>query len=77
MPKPHEVLNLSPDAPWSEVRENYRRLASLYHPDKEGGSVEEFQRIQRAYAALRLKHESLGIFDDIFTDVANQLRRTH
>lgn len=77
MPKPHEILNISADAPWSEVRASYRRLAAQHHPDKDGGSVEEFQRINRAYATLRLKHESLGIFDDIFTDVAARAQRTH
>jgi curved DNA-binding protein CbpA len=73
MPKPHEVLSVSPDAPWNVVQESYRRLARQHHPDK-GGDVEEFQKVHRAYAALRLKHESQGIFDDIFSEVAAKWR---
>lgn len=40
---------------WREVLEpedpegSYRRLRSRYHPDREGGNVEQFQRVQRAF----------------------------
>jgi hypothetical protein len=30
----HQVLNLTPDSPLSEIRKSYRRLIQKYHPDK-------------------------------------------
>lgn len=38
----------SPDA----IKRAYRKLASLYHPDKEGGSKTKFQEVEEAYRTL-------------------------
>ena len=40
--------NASPDA----IKRAYRKLASLYHPDKEGGSKTKFQEVEEAYRTL-------------------------
>lgn len=40
--------NASPDA----IKKAYRKLASLYHPDKEGGSKTKFQEVEAAYRTL-------------------------
>lgn len=55
-PPPLQVLELSMGASKAEIKQAYRRLALLWHPDKhpgdpEGASV-KFQEIQRAYDAL-------------------------
>ena len=31
---PYELLNTSPEAPFSELKKNYRVLALKYHPDR-------------------------------------------
>jgi curved DNA-binding protein len=40
--------NASPDA----IKKAYRQKASLYHPDKEGGSKVKFQEVEEAYRTL-------------------------
>ena len=40
--------NASPDA----IKKAYRQKASLYHPDKEGGSKIKFQEVEQAYRTL-------------------------
>jgi DnaJ-class molecular chaperone len=40
--------NASPDA----IKKAYRQKASLYHPDKEGGSKVRFQEVEEAYRTL-------------------------
>jgi len=40
--------NASPDA----IKRAYRQKASLYHPDKEGGSKTKFQEVEEAYRTL-------------------------
>ena len=40
--------NASPDA----IKKSYRQKASLYHPDKEGGSKIKFQEVEEAYRIL-------------------------
>ena len=40
--------NASPDA----IKRAYRQKASLYHPDKEGGSKVKFQEVEEAYRIL-------------------------
>lgn len=48
---PHEVLNVSPDAPEDVIEAATRRLKAEAHPDA-GGSREEFQRIVAAEEAM-------------------------
>jgi DnaJ-class molecular chaperone len=40
--------NANPDA----IKKAYRQKASLYHPDKEGGSKVKFQEVEEAYRTL-------------------------
>eukprot|EP00439_Symbiodinium_sp_Y106_P040857 s2557_g5.t1 len=56
--KPHFAqLGLPETASVEEVRQSFRRLALRYHPDKNsedvGRATEAFQRINKAYTALR------------------------
>lgn len=48
----HKVLGVSPGATNDEIRAAYRRAAMKHHPDR-GGSLEAFQAVQDAYAALQ------------------------
>lgn len=45
------VLQLEASANWTEIRNRYRRLAALHHPDR-GGEAEQFRRVQEAYELL-------------------------
>lgn len=45
------TLELPADAPWETVKQTYRRLAALYHPDK-GGDPARFRAIRGAYEIL-------------------------
>jgi len=48
-----EVLGLSPAATPEEVRDRYRELAKVHHPDV-GGTTEDCQRLLKAYDEARL-----------------------
>lgn len=52
MKNPYEVLGVGQDATADDIKRAYRKLASLYHPDKEGGSKVKFQELQAAYDTL-------------------------
>ena len=47
-----EVLGLDESASLEEIKKKYRKLSLKCHPDKEGGSNEEFIKISEAYEKL-------------------------
>ena len=52
-----EVLSLPPTTSYQEIKNTYRRLAMIHHPDR-GGDVATFQSINRAFGVLqRLHHQ--------------------
>ena len=44
----YETLGVGPTAPRSEIDKAYRRLASIWHPDRPEGDQEKFQEISEA-----------------------------
>lgn len=48
----YQILGVPRNASESEIRNAYRRLAKERHPDRPGGSQEEFSRLQEANAVL-------------------------
>jgi hypothetical protein len=60
---PYEVLEISVNAPIEEIKIAYRRMATLYHPDKVAHLAPEFREmaekrmkeINKAYEALKTK----------------------
>lgn len=49
---PYEVLGLTPEATAGEVKQAYRKAASQYHPDREGGDEEMFKLSSAAHDTL-------------------------
>ena len=55
MNDPYQVLGVSPSASDEEVKAAYRRLAKLYHPDRNNGSEEaerKMMQVNDAYAQI-------------------------
>src|ERR671911_1231849 len=48
----YDVLGVPREASQEEIRQAYRSLAKDRHPDRAGGSREEFSLLQEAYAVL-------------------------
>jgi DnaJ-class molecular chaperone len=48
----YDTLGVARNATPDDIKRAYRKLASLYHPDKEGGSKAKFQEVEEAYRTL-------------------------
>ncbi|MDY3326733.1 J domain-containing protein [Riemerella anatipestifer] len=48
----YKILNISESATPDEIKRSYRRLALIYHPDRESGDVRMFLKIKNAYDVL-------------------------
>ncbi len=49
---PYSVLGIKHGASEAEIKAAFRKLSKLHHPDKSGGSAEEFRKIADAYESL-------------------------
>lgn len=52
-----KILQLKPPVTYSEIKKQYKRLASQHHPDK-GGSKESIQQINQAMATINRHHRN-------------------
>lgn len=48
----YQILGVEKTASQEEIKRAYRKMASLYHPDKEGGSKARFQEVEEAYRTV-------------------------
>jgi len=65
----YKVLGVLPTATTEAIKKAYRKLAQKWHPDKEGGDMERFKEIQKAYSILadpekRKRYEETGSTDE-------------
>ena len=67
----YKVLNVSPNAKLSEIKKSYKRLALIWHPDRNSSpeAEDKFKEIAEAYEILsdtdkRKKYDSGFIFDN-------------
>lgn len=51
------VLEIKGVKTWQEIKQQYRKLCLIHHPDK-GGDKLHFQRIQEAYEAIKLRFKT-------------------
>lgn len=54
---PYEVLNVSKNFTWDELKTSYRKLAINTHPDKEGGNAELFNIITKCFTSLAIEYK--------------------
>lgn len=48
----YDILGVSKDASYDEIKKSYRKLSLKYHPDKTGGEDTKFKEINEAYTVL-------------------------
>ena len=48
----YKILGVESNAPTSEIKKAYRKLAVKYHPDKPNGDSEKFKQVSEAYEVL-------------------------
>lgn len=75
----YEELGLTPDCSFDEIKQQYRILARIHHPDM-GGDAEKFKKIKLAYEVLsdperRKEYDRTGKFQPP-PDVQAQARET-
>ncbi|EFA02269.1 DnaJ homolog subfamily C member 24-like Protein [Tribolium castaneum] len=49
----YSLLNCSRSATYEELKQSYQQLIRQYHPDKSGGSQENFLNIDKAWKTLK------------------------
>lgn len=69
MDRPYTVLGLEPDADREVVRSAYRSLLKEHHPDQ-GGSMDAFLRVKRAYEAIQHREERTAATQSAATKTA-------
>ena len=52
MEDPYKILGVNKKSSLKEIKDAYKKLALEKHPDKPGGSKDEFQKISEAYETL-------------------------
>ena len=63
----YERLNLSRDANSAEIEKSFRRWSLLLHPDKEGGSHDQWDQMQSMFEVLRNENSKM-VYDVTLED---------
>lgn len=65
----YEILQIEKTATQNEIKQSYKRLAKIHHPDK-GGDTEVFQKLQVAYETLS-DEDKRRQYDNPMPDMSN------
>ena len=74
----YKILNINFQASENEIKKQYRKLAKIYHPDKNGGSKfyeDNFKLIVEAYETLsndRKRNAYDSKYNQYFSNIANK-----
>lgn len=72
----YEILEVQKNSSLEEIKKSYKRLAKIYHPDKniENGSDEKFKQINEAYSVLSdsQKREKYDKYGHNFSKIDNR-----
>ncbi len=71
----YDVLNVSHNATLKEIRDSYRNLVKIYHPDRPGGDSEMFELVTQAYEVLN-NDASRKTYDQIFA-LSKKVENSH
>lgn len=62
----YDVLNIASDSTQQEIKDAYKKLVALYHPDKPTGDAEMFELVTHAYGVLH-DPNTRRQWDDLYT----------
>ena len=57
---PYQILKVHPSAKLEEIKQAYRKLVKIHHPDK-GGDSEIMLEVNSAWEILKKKHKDLNL----------------
>jgi len=60
---PYDVLELPRNATEDEIKEAFRKLSLLWHPDKNPNGTEQFREIYKAYQAALMASKNRASYD--------------
>ena len=74
MQQSYDILQINRNATKDEIKNAYRKLAKIYHPDKntDDGDKEHFQKIHEAYENLIERENESSFPFNIFNNFMNQ-----
>lgn len=61
---PYQILGIKPGCSWKEVKNAYKTLAVIVHPDKLNGDARMFDTIHIAYQQIKKQHLNAKTFSD-------------
>jgi curved DNA-binding protein CbpA len=77
--KPHDVLNIKPNASITEIKQAYKKAALYFHPDRPTGNTETFKLVTQAFLTLLHQNKNNsggnGNSDDIWQSFNGQFIR--
>ena len=69
----YEILEISQNSTFSEIKNAHRKLVLKYHPDKKTGDSDKFQNITKAYDILS-DDELRTKYDNMYLALKNKIR---